>query len=97
MVGIETAFPVLYTDLVKPGILSMERLLDALVYAPRRRFGLALGEDYTVWDLNAEYAIDPESFLSMGKATPFAGKKVAGRCALTIRDGKPVYKNNLYL
>ncbi|MBQ6989848.1 MAG: dihydroorotase [Clostridia bacterium] len=97
VVGIETAFPVLYTDLVKPGILSMERLLDALVYAPRRRFGLALGEDYTVWDLNAEYAIDPESFLSMGKATPFAGKKVAGRCALTIRDGKPVYKNNLYL
>ncbi|MBE7000688.1 MAG: dihydroorotase [Ruminococcaceae bacterium] len=97
VVGIETAFPVLYTDLVKPGILSMERLLDALVYAPRRRFGLALGEDYTVWDLNAEYAIDPESFLSMGKATPFAGKKVAGRCVLTIRDGKPVYKNNLYL
>ena len=97
VVGIETAFPVLYTDLVKPGILSMERLLDALVYAPRRRFGLALGEDYTVWDLNAEYAIDPENFLSMGKATPFAGKKVAGRCVLTIRDGKPVYKNNLYL
>ncbi len=97
VVGIETAFPVLYTDLVKPGILSMERLLDALVYAPRRRFGLALGEDYTVWDLNAEYTIDPESFLSMGKATPFAGKKVAGRCVLTIRDGKPVYKNNLYL
>ena len=97
VVGIETAFPVLYTDLVKPGILSLERLLEALVYAPRRRFGLALGQDYTVWDLNAEYAIDPESFLSMGKATPFAGKKVAGRCVLTIRDGKPVYKNNLYL
>ncbi|MBR4865071.1 MAG: dihydroorotase [Clostridia bacterium] len=97
VVGIETAFPVLYTDLVKPGILSYDRLLDALVYAPRRRFGLALGEDYTVWDLNAAYEIDPGEFLSMGKATPFQGKRVEGRCVLTVCNGKIAYKNNLYL
>ena len=91
VVGIETAFPILYTYLVKPGILSMDRLIDLLVINPRKRFGIDLGCDYSIWDLNEEYTIDPASFLSMGKATPFTGWKVAGKCIATVCDGKLVY------
>ena len=92
VVGIETAFPILYTYLVKPGILSMGRLVELLCVNPRRRFGIPLGEDYTVWDLNQEYTIDPKDFLSMGKATPFEGWKVSGKCVATICGGKLVYE-----
>ena len=92
VVGIETAFPVLYTYLVKPGILTMERLVEMLVINPRKRFGIALGCDYSVWDLEAEYAVDPADFVSMGKATPFEGWKVNGKCLATVCDGKVVYK-----
>ena len=91
IVGLETAFPLLYTELVKPGILSMEKLLELLCLNPRRRFGLPLGNDFSLWDLEREYAIDPEDFVSMGKATPFAGRSVFGRCLLTVRDGQAVY------
>ena len=73
IVGIETAFPILYTCLVKPGILSLNKLLELLCVNPRRRFGLPLGTDYSVWDLNAAYTINPEDFLSKGRATPFTG------------------------
>ena len=92
VVGIETAFPILYTYLVKPGILSMDRLVELLVINPRKRFGIDLGCDYSVWDLEEEYEVDPDDFLSMGKATPFAGWKVNGRCLLTVCDGKVVYR-----
>ncbi|MBQ3192557.1 MAG: dihydroorotase [Oscillospiraceae bacterium] len=92
IVGIETAFPILYTCLVKPGILTMEKLVELLVINPRKRFGIELGCDYSIWDLEAEYVIDPEEFLSMGKATPFTGWKVNGRCMATVCDGKVVYK-----
>ena len=91
IVGIETAFPILYTYLVKPGILSLDRLLALLCVNPRRRFGLPLGTDYSVWDLNAAYAIDPEDFLSKGRATPFTGWQVNGKCIATVCDGKLVY------
>ena len=91
IVGIETAFPILYTYLVKPGILSLDKLLALLCVNPRRRFGLPLGTDYSVWDLNAAYPIDPEDFLSKGRATPFAGWQVSGKCIATICDGKLVY------
>ena len=91
IVGIETAFPILYTCLVKPGILSLNKLLELLCINPRRRFGLPLGTDYSVWDLNAAYAIDPKDFLSKGRATPFAGWQVNGKCIATICDGKLVY------
>ena len=91
IVGIETAFPILYTCLVKPGILSLNKLLELLCVNPRRRFGLPLGTDYSIWDLNAAYAIDPEDFLSKGRATPFAGWQVNGKCIATICDGKLVY------
>ena len=91
IVGIETAFPILYTYLVKPGILSLNKLLELLCVNPRRRFGLPLGTDYSIWDLNAAYPIDPEDFLSKGRATPFAGWQVNGKCIATVCDGKLTY------
>ena len=92
VVGIETAFPLMYTYFVKTGRISMEKLLDLMVYAPRKRFHIPLGEDYSVWDLSAQEVIDPEAFLSMGHATPFEGWKVSGRCVLTVCDGSVVYR-----
>ena len=92
VVGIETAFPILYTYLVKPGILTMDRLVELLCVNPRKRFCIDLACDYSIWDLDAEYAVDPAEFLSMGKATPFTGWKVNGKCMATVCDGKVVYK-----
>ena len=92
VVGIETALPILYTYLVKPGILTMERLVELLVVNPRKRFGIALGCDFSVWDLEAESTVDPADFVSMGKATPFEGWKVNGKCLVTVCDGKIVYQ-----
>ena len=91
IVGLETAFPVLYTGLVLSGILPLERLLRCLVTRPRERFSLPLGCDFSVWDLNESYEIDPASFQSKGRATPFAGKQVRGRCLGTFYQGKQVY------
>ena len=93
VVGIETAFPVLYTYLVKPGVLSMERLKELLVTNPRDRFGIPMGESYSIWDLEETQTVDPDSFLSMGKATPFAGHTLYGKCLRTVCDGKVVYKS----
>ena len=92
VVGIETAFPILYTYLVEKGIITLEKLIDLLAINARSRFGIPMGNDYTVWDLNQEFTVDPDSFLSMGKATPFAGWKCRGQCQLTICNGKIVYK-----
>ncbi len=93
IVGIETAFPILYTKLVKTGIISMERLLELLVINPRKRFNIPFKKnDYSVWDLDREFTVDPEEFLSMGRATPFEGWKLSGICLLTVKDGKAVYK-----
>ena len=91
IVGIETAFPMMYTYFVKNGKMTMEQLLKLLVENPRKRFGLPMGCDFSIWDLNAQYAIDPAEFISMGKATPLAGWKVYGRCMATICNGKVVY------
>ena len=93
VVGIETAFPICYTYLVKAGIITMERLMDLLVWNPRERFNLPLGDDFSIWDLDAAYKIDPEAFVSLGKATPFAGWQVQGKCLLTVCDGNVVYKD----
>ena len=91
--GLETAFPILYTKLVKAGILSLDKLVDLMVYAPRKRFGIPLQEDdFSVWDLEAEYEIDPADFVSKGKATPFAGWKVFGKCLKTVCGGKTVWE-----
>jgi dihydroorotase len=94
IVGLETAFPLLYTYLVRTGVLPMARLMEALVWKPRQRFGLPLGNDFSVWDLNAAYRIDPERFLSKGRATPFAGREVFGKCCLTVFNGRLVYKQD---
>ncbi len=92
IVGIETAFPVLYTFLVKKNILTLEKLMDLLVFNARRRFQIPLGDDFTVWNLEKEITVDPDDFLSKGKATPFEGWKLYGECVLTVCDGKVVYK-----
>ena len=94
VVGIETAFPICYTYLVKTGIITMDRLMELLVWNARKRFDLPLGNDFSVWDLEQEYAVDPADFVSLGKATPFAGWKVFGKCMLTVCDGKVVYNAN---
>ena len=93
VVGIETAFQILYTYLVKPGVLSLERLIDLLVTNPRKRFNIPLGCDFTIWDLEDESTVDPADFLSLGKATPFTGWKVNGKCIATVCDGKLVYNS----
>ncbi len=92
IVGIETAFPVLYTHLVLPGIITLEKLIELLAINPRKRFGIPMGDDYTVWNLKKAFTVDPEQFLSKGRATPFAGWELTGECVLTVCDGKIVYK-----
>ena len=92
VVGIETAFPVMYTHLVKTGVITLEKLIDLLSTNARKRFGLPAGGDFTVWDLSKEFTVDPAQFLSKGKATPFEGWKLNGECLLTVCNGKAVYK-----
>ena len=93
VVGIETAFPVMYTHFVKPGLMSWQRLKELLVTNARQRFGIPLDDCWSVWDLNDEYTVDPAEFVSMGKATPFEGWKLFGKCILTVCDGMVVYRN----
>lgn len=92
VVGIETAFPIMYTYLVKTGVITMDRLVELMVINPRKRFDIPLGCDYSIWDIEEEYTIDPSEFVSLGKSTPFEGWKVNGRCLATVCDGKIVYK-----
>ena len=92
VVGIETAFSVLYTKLVKTGVITLEKLIALLAVNPRKRFGIPMGADWTVGDLDAEFTVDPDRFISKGKATPFAGWELSGQCVLTICDGNVVYK-----
>ena len=93
IVGLECAFPVLYTGLVKPGILPLERIAELMALAPRRRFGIPLREgDRCEWDMETAYEIDPETFLSKGRATPFAGQKVYGRCLRTVHNNRTVFE-----
>ena len=96
VVGLETAFPILYTELVKTGVISLEDLIKTLTVNPRKRFDLPLSEGLSVWDLNAEYDIDPEEFMTQGRSTPFEGKHVFGRCVMTVLDGKIVWKDENY-
>jgi dihydroorotase len=91
IVGLETAFPVMYTHLVRTGVISMELLMQLMVYRPRERFGISMGEDFSVWKLDKSFVVDPEEFLSMGHATPFEGWRVKGRALLTLVDGEVAY------
>jgi len=92
IVGIETAFAAMYTHMVLPGIISLERLVQMLAENPRKRFNIPQKNDFTVWNLEKEITVDPKDFLSMGKATPFEGWKLKGECVLTVCDGKVVYR-----
>ena len=91
IVGLETAFPLLYTGLVKTGIISLQKLVELLSIRPRQRFRIPQGNDFCLWDLESSYIIDPERFASLGRATPFAGMSVQGRCVLTAYQGRAVY------
>ena len=92
IVGLETAFPVMYTKLVKTGVITLDKLIELLAINPRKRFGIPQGTDFTVWDLNAADTVDPDKFLTKGRATPFAGMELNGTCILTVCDGKIVYQ-----
>lgn len=91
VVGLETAFAAVYTHLVKPGVIPLEKAAEIFSDNARKRFGLPVGGDFTVWDLDKAYTVDPGEFLSMGKATPFTGTELYGRCVMTVHDGKIVY------
>ena len=90
--GIETAFPVLYTKLVKTGVITLERLIELLAVNPRRRFDIPLGNDFSVWRLDKSFKVEPEDFISKGKATPFLGETLFSECVLTVCGGRIAYK-----
>ena len=93
VVGLECAFPILYTRLVKTGVMTLDRLVEMMSAAPARRFGIEFDpeKNYSVWDLGAEYVIDPEKFVSKGRSTPFRGATVFGKCKMTVCDGRTVW------
>ena len=92
IVGLETAFAVLYTKLVKEGVITLERLVELMAINPRKRFNIPLGNDFSIWKLDEEFTVDPADFLSAGRATPFEGERLFGVNLLTVHDGKIVYK-----
>ncbi len=91
VVGLETAFAVLYTKLVKTEAISLERLIEAMSISPRKRFGLPQTKDICIFDLENEFTVNPDDFLSMGKATPFQDMRLFGQCKLTVLNNKIVY------
>jgi dihydroorotase len=95
IVGLETAFPILYTYLVKEGKLSLERLIECMAIAPRRRFGIPMEGDLAVFDLKHDDTIDSRNFLSRGKSTPFEGRRVFGHCILNQVGGKTVWQDSM--
>ena len=92
VVGLETAFPALYTHLVKTGLVPLETVVRALTVNPRHRFGIEAGDSFTVWRLDESFTVDPDAFLTLGRATPYTGQTLFGRCVLTVCDGKTVYQ-----
>lgn len=92
IVGLETAFPVLYTNLVlNSKIITLEKLVDLLSTNPRERFDIPLGDDYSLWNLDEGFTVNPDAFLSMGRATPYAGVTLKGVNYFTVFDGREVY------
>ena len=98
VVGLETAFPVLYTKLVREGVITLEKLVELMSVNPRKRFGIKGGlnigdrADITAFDLNKDYTVNPDNFLSMGRSTPFEGMPVFGECILTMFGGNIVWQ-----
>ncbi len=95
IVGIETSFSLMYTHFVKKGIISLEKLIMLMSVNPRVRFGIPFNGDFSVWDLEKEFTVDPENFISMGRATPFSGAKLLGVNLMTVVDGKVVYNDRI--
>ena len=93
IVGLDFAFPWMYTKLVKTGIIPLEKLIDCLSTNPRKRFGLPLGKSFSAWDLSAEITVDENFIQSQGKATPILGEKLIGKNLLTVCDGKVVWES----
>ncbi len=91
VVGLETAFSIMYTHFVKTGVITMERLIELMSINPRKRFNIE-DSGYTVFDLGNKYTVNPDNFLSMGKKTPFENCEAYGKCLLTVYNGKEVYK-----
>ena len=92
IVGLETAFPIMYTEFVKSGKMTLEKLVELMCINPRRRFGISSDVGYTVWNVEKEYTVNPDAFASMGHATPFAGRAVFGENLLTVFGGSVVYR-----
>ena len=93
IVGLETAFPALYTKLVKPGLVPLATVIRALTEAPRKRFSIQADNSFSLWDLDAARPVDPDRFLSKGRATPYAGETLWGVCKWTVCGGKIVYQS----
>ena len=93
VVGIETAFPLMYTHFVKTGIIPLDELVKLMSDKPRERFKIDSDPGFTVFEVAEEYEISPDDFVSKGKSTPFLGERVYGRCLLTVFDGKEAYSN----
>ncbi len=93
VVGLESAFAEMYTNFVKTGVITLERLLELMVYNPRERFGIEGDLGFSVWDVDKQTKINPEQFLTKGRSTPFDGDEVYGTCLMTVCDGKIVYRN----
>lgn len=102
IVGLETSFPILYTKLIKTGEISLEKLVELMQVNPSKRFGIGspikvgAPADLTVFDLETEYTVQTEKFFSKGRATPFAGETVFGKCLLTMVDGVPAYASRMF-
>ena len=93
IVGLETAFPVLYTYLVKENVVPLEQIIKLLSENPKKRFNVQ-DNGFSVWDLNQEFIVDPSKFKSMGKATPFENMKLNAQCILTVLNDKIVYSRD---
>ena len=91
VIGLECAFPMVYTELVKTGLMSEQQLCRLMSEAPRSRFNIPAEADFAVFEVSREYMLEPENFQGMGRATPFAGRKVFGRCVLTVYNNKVVF------
>jgi dihydroorotase len=94
IVGLETAFPIMYTEFVKPGKMTLEKLVELMCINPRKRFDISSDEGFTVWNVEKEYSVNPEEFATLGRATPFEGRRVFGENLLTVYNGSIVYKKN---
>lgn len=91
--GLETAFPALYTGLVKTGLFSLSKIIELISLRPRERFGLPAQEAFCVWDLDEQISVSEDFFLSKGRATPFFGQRLFGKCKYTVLDGKILYSD----